>query len=425
MINKELIVAHFGKARAHATRFSAVALAYTISTGRQFIAVSTTTVTTVRKHLGPVQTVLKKIKDRYIALRDAYELKTTPRLSVKEQMFFAKRLSFLIKAGVPILESLHMIRAQTTSRAGARVIESVYNDISNGSSLAKSLARFPHIFGDFGINIIKIGESSGTLSTNLEYLAEELKKRNNLHAKVASAFIYPGIITLATLGITAFLMLYLFPKIMPIFTSLHMELPLTTKIVMAISLFLQAWGLVVVLVLIATIIGIAILKRKNKSFHFFFDQVVLSTPVLGPLIRYFNLANATRTLGLLLHGGVTLSEALPLTADTTANLVYKAEYNKMAEVILRGERMSTYLLTSTNLFPAIMSQLIAVGERSGSLSNTLVYLSELYEGEVDDFTKNLSSLIEPILMVIMGLLVGFVAISIITPIYGITQNLHT
>ena len=400
-------------------------LAHAAATSKAVLTYSYTAFTLVQKHTSPLRDALHTLSEKYVAVRDAYELKTAPRLSTKDQMFFAKRLSFLIKAGVPILESLHMISSQTTSRHSARVINSVFNDISNGSSLAKSLSRFPHIFGDFGINIIKIGESSGTLSTNLEYLADELKKRNSLHGKVVSAFVYPGIITLATLGITAFLMLYLFPKIMPIFASLHMELPLTTKIVMATSLFLQSWGLVVIGVIVAAGIVISIMKKKSRSFHFFFDHMVLSAPVLGPLIRYYNLANATRTLGLLLRGGVTLSEALPLTSDTTQNLVYKAEYWKMAESVHRGERMSSYLLTSTNLFPPVMGQLIAVGERSGNLSNTLVYLSELYEAEVDDFTKNLSSLIEPALMIIMGILVGFVAISIITPIYGITQNLHT
>ncbi len=407
MINRELVVARV------------------VGAGRQAVAFSYVAVSTMHKHTAPVRSALKKASDKYVEIRDAQELKSAPRLSTKEQMFFAKRLSFLIKAGVPILESLHMIASQASSRQSSRVIGSVYKDIANGSSLAKSLGKFPHIFGDFGINIIKIGESSGTLSHNLEYLADELRKRNALQGKVVSAFIYPGIITLATLGITAFLMLYLFPKIMPIFTSLHMELPITTKIVMAISLFLQAWGLVIIGIIIALIIGVSVMKKKSLRFRFVCDQAVLSMPIFGPLIRYYNLANATRTLGLLLRGGVTLSEAIPLTADTTANLVYKAEYRKMAEYIQRGERMSSFLVTSENLFPPIMSQLIAVGERSGNLSNTLVYLSELYEAEVDDFTKNLSSLIEPALMVIMGILVGFVAIAIITPIYGITQNLHT
>lgn len=372
----------------------------------------------------PVKQGWKKISARAISMRDEYELRSAPRMNVKEQMFFAKRLAFLIKAGVPILESLHMLREQTASRHSNRVLQSVYTDIANGSSLAKSLSRFPNIFGDFGINIVKIGENSGTLSHNLEYLADELKKRHTLQAKVVSAFIYPAIITFATIGITAFLMLYLFPKIMPIFTSLKMELPLTTKIVMAISVFLQAWGLVVVAAIIALIIGIGIAKAKSTRFRYAFDKMVLSMPVLGPLMRSYNLANASRTLGLLLKGGVTITEALPLTADTTSNLIYKEQYRKAAETVLRGERSSTHFRLVPALFPPVMTQLVAVGERSGNLSNTLVYLSELYEAEVDDFTKNLSSLIEPALMVIMGILVGFVAISIITPIYGITQNLH-
>jgi type IV pilus assembly protein PilC len=354
----------------------------------------------------------------------AYERSQAPRLSIKEQMFFFKRLSFLITAGVPILECLTMIAESSASPRYKRVVNSVIADVANGSSLAKSLARFPDIFGDFGINLIKIGESSGTLSQNLEYLADELYKRNNLQSKVASAFVYPAVITLATFGITGFLVLYLFPKIMPIFSSLHMDLPFTTKVVIGLSMFLQQWGLVLLAALIALFIGTGIVIKRSPRVRHVYHAWLLRAPVVGTMFRSYNLANASRTLGILLQSGVNLSEALPLTADTTNNLVYKKEYRGLAEAITRGDRISTYILKSPVLFPSVMTQMVSVGERSGSLSTTLIYLSELYESEVEDFTKNLASLIEPAMMVIMGILVGFVAISIITPIYGITQNLH-
>ena len=147
-------------------------------------------------------------------------------------------------------------------------------------------------------------------------------------------------------------------------------------------------------------------------------------PIIGKIMRDYNLANFTRTMGLLLRGGITMGDALPISAKTTPNLVYKKEFKELAVVVNRGAKISTHLSKSRDLFPDIVTQIISVGEHSGNLSNSLMYLSEMYEAEVDDFTKNLSSMIEPILMIIMGILVGFIAISIITPIYGITQHLN-
>jgi type II secretory pathway component PulF len=353
-----------------------------------------------------------------------YQVFSSNRLSVKEQTFFAKRLSFLIRANVPLLESLTMLREQTNSRNYGRVLDTVIDDISNGQFLSKSLSRFKKTFGEFAINIIKVGESSGILSQNLDYLADELKKKYTLRRKVFGAFIYPALITLATIGITVFLMVYLFPKIMPIFNSLHASLPLSTRIVIFLSDFLRHEGVLFFFIIALFVALFTVVLKKSLRFHFIFDQLVMKIPIIGNMIQNYNLANTTRTLGLLLKSGITLSEAFPIVADTTKNLVYKNEFQLLSKAINRGEKISTQLKRKRNLFPDILSQMIAVGERSGNLSNTLVYLSELYDAEVDEMTKNLSTLIEPILMIFMGILVGFIAISIITPIYGITQNLH-
>lgn len=345
-------------------------------------------------------------------------------LSTKEQTFFAKRLSFLIRANIPLLESLEMLRQQTKSRGYKYVLDSVIDDVSNGQYLSKSLGKFQKTFGVFTINIIKIGESSGILSQNLDYLADELKKKQSLRRKVIGAFVYPTLITLATLGITIFLMVYLFPKITPIFGSLHVELPLSTRIVIFLSDLLRDNGLFIFLGLIVLIFGFTLLLKQSRGVRILFEKWIMEIPLIGNVIKFYNLANSTRTLGLLLQGGVTLSRALPITADTTKNLMYKEEFYTLGLSVNRGEKISVRLDKRRDLFPDVLSQMIAVGEKSGSLSDTLVYLSEMYESEVDDFTKNLSSLIEPVLMIFMGILVGFIAISIITPIYGISQNLH-
>ncbi|MEI7719593.1 MAG: type II secretion system F family protein [bacterium] len=346
------------------------------------------------------------------------------RFSVKDQAFFVKRLSFLINANIPILESLHMLRTQGRSPAFARIITLVIDDVSEGKQLSKSLSRFPDMFGTFAINLIKVGESSGILSQNLDYLADELKKRQVLRRKTIGALVYPALITVATLAIVAFLMVYLFPKIMPVFLSLHMKLPLSTRVVMAVSVFLQHWGFLVVV--LSVLIGIVFSVALNKStqFCFWVDRLLLRLPVVGEMIKAYNLANAGRTLGLLLKSGITLSTALVIVAETTPNPIYKKEWVMMSEAATRGAHLSLHLAHTPKLFPDIFAQMVAVGERTGNLANTLVYLSEFYEHEMDDFTKSLSSLIEPSLMLCMGLFVGFIAISIITPIYGITQNLH-
>jgi type II secretory pathway component PulF len=345
------------------------------------------------------------------------------RMPIKDQIFFVKRLSFLIKAGIPILESLHIIREQTRGGTYKKILDSVIGNVSNGQYLSTSMAKHRKAFGDFSINIIGFGESTGILSENLEYLAEELRKKHELKKKVVGSLIYPAIVLTATIAITAFLMLFLFPKITPIFQSLNAGLPLSTRIVMWISIFLKKYGLLLLGLFLALLVSVTTLVKSNKKFHYFFDSFILKIPILGSIVRQYNLSNSTRTIGLLLRSGIAISEALPITAKTLSNLVYKKEFENITLMINKGEKMSTYIKSRPKIFPPMMSHIIAVGERSGNLSNSLIYLSGQYESEVEDFTKNLSNMIEPFLMIFMGLLVGFIAISIITPIYSITSHL--
>jgi type IV pilus assembly protein PilC len=346
------------------------------------------------------------------------------RMSLKDQTFFMKRMSFLLKAGIPILESLTMIREQTRQKDFIAILDSVISDVTSGYSLSASLGKFHKVFGDFSINIISFGESAGILNDNLVYLADELKKKNALQKKVKGAFIYPAVVTLATLGITGFLMVYLFPKILPVFGSLHMKLPLSTRIIMAVSSFLIHHGLLLIFFIIIFVLAFVFTLKNVKTFRYYFDKLLMKIPMIGEVIKHYNLANTTRTIGLLLKSGVTFSETLAITTKVAGNLVYKEQFEAMSEAINRGERVSVYLAKHKNLFPEVLTQIISVGERSGNLSNSFIYLSELYENEVEEFTKNISNLIEPALMIFMGVLVGFIAISIITPIYSITQNLH-
>lgn len=343
--------------------------------------------------------------------------------SIKKQTFFAKRLSFLIKAGVPMLESIHVVRNQTKSKSEIKVFDKIIADVSNGQSLAGSLGKFKGVFGNFTINIIKAGESSGTLTQNLNYLADELKKKQVLRGKILSSLLYPLIVTIATFGITGFLIVYIFPKITPIFSSLKAELPLSTRVLMHITTVLRDHGLYIFLTLIILSVTLILLVKYVSKVRYIYDGLIIRLPIIGDIIKNYNLTNITRTLGLLLKSGSSLTNALLVTADTTENTNYKKYLTETSNNVLRGKSMTELLGKSPTLFPPMLGHMLTIGEKSGNLSNTLIYLSEYYENEFEDITKNLSSTIEPVLMVVMGVMVGFVAISVITPIYEITGSI--
>lgn len=344
------------------------------------------------------------------------------RLSMKEKTVFIKRLSFLVRAGVPLLESLTLLKKQTKPGAKSKVIDQVIHDIANGQPLYKSIAKFKQNFDQFAVNIIKIGEESGTLDRNLDYLAEEMKKKNLLQRKVIGALIYPVFIVIATLGIAGMLTIYIFPKILPIFASLNVTLPLTTRILIGTSNFLKEFGLFVLLGLAAVIILVPVTLRIGNV-RYWFHRALLMVPLIGPLIQNYNLTNICRTMGLLLKSEVRLVKTLEITSETTSNLVYKRALEKIAQQATKGKKITAYMVQSPAFFPDILTHMIDIGEKTGSLDETFVYLSEMYDSEVDEMTKNLSTAIEPILMIFMGLMVGFIAVSIITPIYQITQHL--
>lgn len=344
-------------------------------------------------------------------------------VSIQEQALFAKYLAVMIKSGMPLLDSLQLIRKQINSKTMSKIIDQVIIDVSNGQFLSNSLEKHKNIFGDFMVNIIRVGETSGILYENLNYLAEELKKKRELRKKVLGAMTYPLIVLVVAIGIIGVLTLYVFPKILPILRNLRATPPITTRILIFISNFVLSYGVFVAIGLI--IIGIVswLLISKVRLIKFIFHKLILLTPLVSKISQNYNLATFTRTLGLLLKSGIKVVEAISITADTMTNLVYHKEIRNIATNVSRGEEISKHLEAKPSLFPLTLSQMITVGERTGNLSESLLYLAELYENELDDLTQNLSSTIEPLLMIVLGVIVGFIALSIITPIYQVTQHL--
>jgi len=344
------------------------------------------------------------------------------RVPVQEKILFAKNLAVMTKAGMPILDCLRLLQKQVKSKSMKKILNQFIEDVANGQFLSASLEKFKNIFGNFAVNIIRVGETSGILYENLNYLAEELTKKQALRRKVLSALIYPAIVVVATVAITGILIVYVFPKILPIFKSLKIVLPISTRILIALSEFLLAYGVYVAAGVVVLIIA-GWLLTKVQLIRFSMHRLVLCLPIAGSLSQNYNMANFCRTLGLLLKSDIKVVEAINITSDTLTNLVYKKEFENMAREISRGEEISKHLEEEPHLFPSMLTQLVAIGETTGNLSETLLYLSGFYEEKFEEATKNLSTVLEPLMMLIMGAIVGFIAISIITPIYEITQGL--
>lgn len=345
------------------------------------------------------------------------------RFSVKDQMHFVKRMSFLVYSGVPILECLHIVRKQNRSRRKDKVYDYLIKDVANGKPLSFALSRFDKVFNNFTIGVIKVGELSGNLSKNLTYLAEELGKKQALRRKVISALVYPAFITITSISLVTLLVVYIFPKIMPIFFSLNAELPLTTRALLVTSNFLQDYGWYLILGVIVFAVLFYFTYKLVPGFKFFVATVILKLPIIGRLVKNYNMTDFCRTFGLLLKSGFSVVDSAEILLDSTNNVVYRNEYRKLGKHIMAGKRIATHLEKKPKLFPDMISHMIMIGETSGDLPGTLVYLSEYYESEVDEQIKHLSNSIEPVLMIFMGVIVGFIAVSVITPIYQITQSL--
>lgn len=344
-------------------------------------------------------------------------------VSLAERIMFVKHMSMMIHSGMTEVESLRLIRSQIKSKGFLKILDEVIGNIENGQALSVALGRYGQVFGDLFINIIKIGEISGTLSENFDYLALEMRKSQSLRSKVRGALIYPAVIFMATLGVIGGLIFFILPKILPVFESLKVKLPFTTRALIAVSGALRSHYLIIGAV-IAVIAVMLIALRRMPATRYILHRILLSLPIFGSISIGFNMANMTRILGMLLHSGEKIVQAVSITADACSNLVYKRALQEAVGEIQKGKTLYAYFEEHEALFPPTVGRMIEVGEKTGNLDNNLAYLAEFYENEVDEVAKNLSGILEPLLLVFMGVMVGFVALAIVTPIYGITQGLN-
>jgi len=334
----------------------------------------------------------------------------------------AKHLAVMQKSGLTITESLEIIEDSATGRM-KKVIRKVLASVKSGNTLSESMARYPKVFSGIFVSSVYAGETSGTLDQNLENLAEQLGKEKELISKVKGAMLYPIVVLVAAFILGLAMSFLVLPKIIPLFEGLKTELPVTTQLLIKFSHFIGDYGTELFFSIIAfAIFFIWLVKQKfvRPVTHW----ILLHVPIVKSISRNSNLARFSRTLGMLLKSGLSIDEALEVTEKSLENYYYQKSLFKIRNRISRGSTLAENLQAYHKLFPKMTIKMILVGEQSGKLEDTLLYLANFYEVEVDNSTKSLSTAIEPILLILIGLVVGFLALSIITPIYNITGNIR-
>ena len=353
-------------------------------------------------------------------LRAAFSLFS--RVSLAEKMIFARHLSTMIRAGLSLDRGLQILAAQTKNSRFRKILTAVETSVRGGQSFSESLAKYPDVFSDLFVSMIKIAEASGNLEGILNNLAVHMEKDHELRSKVRGAMVYPSVIVSVMVGIGILMMTMVVPKLASTFEELGVELPWTTNMVIKTSQFLSShfiWGLVL-LILFIFFLRIIIKTSGGKKFCDFF---ILSFPLFSQLSKKINSARFSRNLSSLVDAGVPIMTALQITAQTISNSFFRDSLVFASSQIQKGDPLSKILQGYGDLYPVIVIQMIEVGETTGSLSEILRNLADFYEEEVNTITKNLSSIIEPVLMVIIGVVVGFFAISMIQPLYSIMDQI--
>lgn len=344
-------------------------------------------------------------------------------VSELDTVLFAKHLSVMTRSGISLAESVETLIDQTTSRTFRRILGKVLADIENGQPLSKALARHPKVFSAFYTNLIEIGERSGNLSQNLDYLAKQLTKNHEFRVKVKSATLYPMIVLSLAVIVGAGVSVFALPKLIDLFTGFDVALPLNTRILIFISVMMRDYGLLMIGVLLGAIGALRMLLRLPPV-HMAWHALLLRLPVTGPIIRNTQLALMCRGLGVMIGGGIPIATALQVQKDNTSNLVYRFYLSGIIDAVNSGGMLSSQFATKKYRYiPPIVGKVLAAGEKSGTVDELLMYLGDHFEGEVDEATKSISVVLEPLLLFVITAIVGFVALSIITPIYQLTGSI--
>ncbi len=332
-----------------------------------------------------------------------------------------QNLSVMLDAGLTVPEALDVLQEQSSGSI-KKTIKRIHKRIQSGDAFGDALETESKVFSPIFVSAVKIGETSGTLAENLKQVATQMQHDLRVRQNIQSAMFYPIIVLVATIGLGFAIATFVLPQMIDVFVSLNVELPWTTRFLIFLAHLFGNYGLFIAP---ATIVGVilVVMFLKQKFMQRFTHPLILALPGVGTFSKDVNRARFCRSLGTLLKSGVPIQESLQIAADSFPNVVYKNSVNKMHEMIASGENFSTIIGNYPDLYPKMIHRMVAVGEQSGGMQSSLLYLAVFYERKVEYTAKNFSAIIEPVLLVFIGLAVAFVALSIISPIYSVTESL--
>ncbi len=359
------------------------------------------------------KSVIAKINDYLLSLS---------RVPLKEKLFFVQYFSIMFRAGISLSAIFRTLSEQSKNKYFSQVLNDIAHKTEQGVSLGESFRPYKRIFGDLFINMVEAGESSGNLEKVLDQLYLQIKKKHDLLSKVKGALTYPLVIVFVMIIIGVFMMVFVVPKLTDMLRSFDVELPLTTRIVLGASDFIVNNGLILLLAVLILAIALFKVFRTYKG-KYVLHGILLKTPIFSAIIKKINLARFSRTISGLLKTDILIVQTLKITSGVLGNVHYANAVEEMSETIKKGKKINVIVSTYPNLFPPVVCQVISVGEETGKLDEMLVELADFYEEEVDNIMENLPSIIEPLLILLLGIGVGVMAAAILMPMYSLTSTL--
>jgi len=344
------------------------------------------------------------------------------RVSLMEKLMFTRHLSVMIGAGFSLHKGLEVLAKQSENQNFKKIINNIAECIKRGEAFADSLEKHPRVFNNFFVSMVKVGEKGGSLEEVLKTLAQYLKREHEFITKVRGAMVYPAVIITAMIGIGILMMIMVVPKITSMFEEIDVALPITTQIIIAVSSFLSKYYIIGGILLIVLVFFLIKFFRTKKG-KYFLSWLFLKIPFFKKLTQKMNCAKLSRSLSSLMESGVPIVESLNITAQTLGNVFYSNSLINVSNAVRKGKTIQESLEEYREIYPILVGQMIGVGEQTGELSEIMQRLADFYEEEVNNITQNLASIIEPILMIVIGAAVGLFAVSMIQPMYSMMQAL--
>ena len=338
------------------------------------------------------------------------------KIEPKEIAVFFRQLATMMGAGVPLVQAFEIIGRGHENKGMRDLILKIKNEVESGTSLGETLGKHPLHFDDLVVSLVGAGEQAGVLESLLDKIATYKEKTEALKAKIKKAMFYPMAVMIVAVIVTSILLIFVVPQFEALFTSFGADLPAFTRAIVNMSEFLQAYWWIVFGILIGVVVGLSQAKKRSRAFNRGMDRMVLKLPIVGPIMVKAAIARYARTLATMFAAGVPLVEALQSVAGACGNIVYSDAVLQVRDSVATGQQLQ-FAMSQTGLFPNMVEQMVAIGEESGALDNMLNKAADFYEQEVDDAVDALSSLLEPIIMSILGVLIGGLVVAMYLPIF--------